>query len=139
MEIICRMTLYNFYTIITMEVPIEKKTEKWEYQVNLSMAIKVCFAFLSDHMGSENINDLISRYILPIRSDRTYVRSYGSSRLPVSPTVSCKAQLSLTVYHFLRQICNLSVCHIQKYLNCTKHLLIELLTANKCLYWLAHG
>lgn len=73
-EILCRMTLYNFCTIITMEVPIGKKTEKWEYQVNLSMAIKICSAFLSDHMGSGNVNDLISRYILPIRPDRTYAR-----------------------------------------------------------------
>lgn len=73
-EILCRMTLYNFCTIITMEVPIEKKTEKWDYQVNLSMAIKICFAFLSDHMGAGNVNDLISRYMLPIRSNRTYAR-----------------------------------------------------------------
>lgn len=73
-EILCRMTLYNFCTIITMEVPIKKEKGKWEYQVNLSMAIKICFAFLSDHMGSGNVNDLISRYILPIRPDRTYAR-----------------------------------------------------------------
>ena len=73
-EILSRMTLYNFCTIITIEVPIEKETEKWEYQVNLSMAIKICFAFLSDHMGPGNVNDLIGRYILPIRPDRTYAR-----------------------------------------------------------------
>ena len=73
-EILCRMTLYNFCTVITMEVPIEKKTEKWEYQVNLSMAIKICFAFLSEHVDPGNVNDLISRYILPIRPDRTYAR-----------------------------------------------------------------
>ncbi len=72
--ILCRMALYSFCTIITMEVPIEKKREKWEYQVNLSMAIKICFAFLSDQMGPGNVNDLISRYILPIRPDRTYAR-----------------------------------------------------------------
>lgn len=72
--ILCRMALYNFCTIITMEVPIEKKTAKWEYQVNLSMAIKIYFAFLSDQMGPGNVNDLISRYILPIRPDRTYAR-----------------------------------------------------------------
>ena len=73
-EILCRMTLYNFCTVITMEVPIEKKTEKWEYQVNLSMAIKICFAFLKEHMGPGNINGLISRYMLPIRPERTYAR-----------------------------------------------------------------
>ena len=73
-EILCRMTLYNFCTIITMEVPIKKRTGKWEYQVNLSMAIKICFAFLSDQMEPGNVNDLISRYVLPIRPDRTYAR-----------------------------------------------------------------
>ena len=73
-EILCRMTLYNFCTIITMEVPIKKRTGKWEYQVNLSMAIKICFEFLSDRMGPGSVNDLISRYILPIRPERTYAR-----------------------------------------------------------------
>ena len=68
------MTLYNFCTIITMEVPIKKRTGKWEYQVNLSMAIKICFEFLSDRMGPGSVNDLISRYILPIRPNRTYAR-----------------------------------------------------------------
>ena len=73
-EILSRMILYNFCTIITMEVPIKKERGKWEYQVNLSMAIKICFAFLSDHMGPGNVNGLISRYILPIRPERTYAR-----------------------------------------------------------------
>ena len=73
-EILSRMILYNFSTIITMEVPIKKEAGKWEYQVNLSMAIKICFAFLSDHTGPGNVNDLISRYILPIRPERTYAR-----------------------------------------------------------------
>lgn len=73
-EILCRMTLYNFCTVITMEVPIEKKAEKWEYQVNLSMAIKICFEFLLDHVGPRNVNGLISHYILPIRPGRTYAR-----------------------------------------------------------------
>lgn len=73
-EILCRMALYNFCTIITMEVPIKKKTDKWEYQVNLSMAIKICFAFLTNHMDAGKVNGLISRYILPVRPDRTYAR-----------------------------------------------------------------
>lgn len=73
-EILCRMILYNFSTIITMKVPIEKKTEKWEYQVNLSMAIKICFAFLSDHVAPGNVNGLIGQYILPVRPGRTYAR-----------------------------------------------------------------
>lgn len=73
-EILCRMILYNFCTIITMEVPIKKQTGKWEYQVNLSMAIKICVAFLQDKASPGNVNGLISKYILPIRPDRTYTR-----------------------------------------------------------------
>lgn len=73
-EIFCRMTLYNFCTIIILDVPIKKEQSKWAYQVNLSMAIKICFAFLSDHVGPGSVNDLISRYILPIRPERTYTR-----------------------------------------------------------------
>ena len=75
-EIICRMTLYNYCTIITMEIPIKKDRGKWEYQVNLSMAMKICFELLSENknIDPENVNDLISQYILPIRPDRAYAR-----------------------------------------------------------------
>ncbi len=79
-EILCRMILYNFSTIITMEVPVEKKEGKWEYQVNLSMAIKICFAFLSDHVSPGNVDGLISQYILPIRPDRAYARQHKFQR-----------------------------------------------------------
>lgn len=73
-EILCRMTLYNFCTIITLDIPIEKKTEKWRYQVNLSMAIKICFSFLRNRVSSENITDLIRSYILPVRPGRDFER-----------------------------------------------------------------
>lgn len=73
-EILCRMTLYNFCTIITVEVPTSKRTEKWEYQVNLSMAIKICFKFLTTNMAPGNVDELIPLYILPIRPGRTYER-----------------------------------------------------------------
>lgn len=73
-EILCRMVLYNFCTIVTLEVPVDKKTEKWEYQVNLSMAIKICIAFLSDHAAPGNVETLIKQHILPVRPDRSYAR-----------------------------------------------------------------
>ncbi|MCM1561922.1 MAG: IS4 family transposase [Butyrivibrio sp.] len=74
-EVVCRMILYNFSTVITMEVKPEKKEQKkWGYQVNLSMAIKICFAFLQDRVAPGNVDGLISQYMLPIRPDRTYAR-----------------------------------------------------------------
>ena len=59
-----------------MEIPIKKDRGKWEYQVNLSMAMKICFEFLSENknIDPENVNGLISQYILPIRPDRAYAR-----------------------------------------------------------------
>lgn len=73
-EILCRMVLYNFCTVIAMEAPIEKKDGKWEYQASLSMAIKICFAFLQDHVDPRKVNSLIGQYILPVRPGRTYAR-----------------------------------------------------------------
>lgn len=73
-EILCRMILYNFCTVITMEVPIQKEPGKWDYQVNLSMGIKICFAFLLGRVAPGNVNGLIGQYILPIRPNRTYAR-----------------------------------------------------------------
>lgn len=73
-EIFCRMILYNFCTIITMKVPVEKKGRKWEYKVNLSMAIKTCFSFLRGNVLAKNVNELIGNYILPFRPGRSYPR-----------------------------------------------------------------
>lgn len=73
-EILCRMVLYNFCSIISIEVPIEKKEGKWEYKVNLAMAIRTCASFLVDKVRPGNVNTLIRRYILPIRPDRDFER-----------------------------------------------------------------
>lgn len=73
-EIFSRMTLYNFCTIITLHETTDKKTEKYVYQVNLSMAIKICYAFLIAESDADNIAELLSRYLLPIRLDRSYER-----------------------------------------------------------------
>ena len=70
-EIVRRMILYNFCTIITMEVTLEKKEKKWEYQVNLLMAIKICFAFLQNHVAPGNINGLIRQYSIYCQSGQT--------------------------------------------------------------------
>lgn len=91
-EILCRMTLYNFCTIITVEVPMEKKGGKWEYQVNLSMAIKICFAFLNNRVAAENVNALISKHILPIRPAEISTAVSDSGLRQVSPTGSFDAE-----------------------------------------------
>lgn len=75
MELWSRLILYNFCSIIILHVPIKHKTRKYEYQVNFSLAMKICFDFLRG-LAPPNIESLISKYILPIRLERNYARQH---------------------------------------------------------------
>ena len=48
---------------------------KHEYQVNFSLAMKICFDFLRG-VAPPDIESLISKYILPIRPERNYARQH---------------------------------------------------------------
>lgn len=61
------------HTIDTLNFHSKKK---YIYQVNFSLAMKICVAFLRNKESPPDIQDLINRYILPIRSDRTYARQH---------------------------------------------------------------
>lgn len=75
MEIYARMLLYNFCSFITAQVIIDKKDTKHIYQVNYSMAIKICHEFLSAYRGfSIAVESLIGGFLLPIRPGRKYER-----------------------------------------------------------------
>lgn len=75
MELWGRLILYNFCSIIILHVPIKHKDRKHEYQVNFSLAMKICFDFLRG-VAPPNIESLISKYILPIRLERNYARQH---------------------------------------------------------------
>lgn len=70
-----RLILYNFCSIIILHVPISRKSRKHEYQVNFSLAMKICFDFLRG-TAPPDIESLISKYILPIRLERHYARQH---------------------------------------------------------------
>lgn len=75
MEIYARMILYNFCSFITAQVIVDKKDTKHSYQVNYSMAIKICHEFLSAYNGSSiDVEGLIGSFLLPIRPGRKYKR-----------------------------------------------------------------
>lgn len=75
MEIYARMILYNFCSFITARVIVDKKDTKYTYQVNYSMAIKICHEFLSAYGGSSiAVESLIGSFLLPIRPGRKYER-----------------------------------------------------------------
>lgn len=75
MEIYARMILYNFCSLITAKAVIEKKDTKHVYQINYSMAVKICHEFLSAYGGSAiSVESLTGRFLLPVRPGRKYER-----------------------------------------------------------------
>lgn len=71
-EIFARLTMYNFCEIITTHVIIQQKNRKYSYQVNFTMAISICLQYFRcmNVVLSPNVEALIKRYILPVRSGR---------------------------------------------------------------------
>lgn len=74
-ELLCRIILYNFCSIIILHTPIKERKQKYIHQVNFSLAMKICFDFLNGKVFS-NVESLISKYILPIRPERNYARQH---------------------------------------------------------------
>jgi hypothetical protein len=83
-EIWARLILFNFCSIITAQVVIAHKNTKHTYQVNYTMAIKICHHFLRIAQGRAppNIQRLISRCTLPIRPGRSFHRHNRIRRPP---------------------------------------------------------
>lgn len=84
-EIWARLILYDFCSLITTHVIIKKKDTKHIYQVNYSLAIKICHNYLRLKRGKSppDVEGLISRNILPIRPGRKFARQ-KRFRLPAS-------------------------------------------------------
>ncbi|MDY6304846.1 MAG: IS4 family transposase [Lachnospiraceae bacterium] len=87
MEVWARLILYNFCSIVTGHVVIEKKCRKHTYQVNYTSAYKICHYVLALHNGESppETESLIGKWILPIRPDRKYARQHRF-QVPVSFT-----------------------------------------------------
>ena len=83
-EIWARLILFNFCSIITAHVVTDKRDTKHSYQVNYSMAIKICHYFLRLARGKDppDINGLISGCALPIRPGRRFHRHNRIRRPP---------------------------------------------------------
>jgi hypothetical protein len=85
MEIWARILLYNFCSIITDHVAVNRKGKKHMLQVNYSVAYDACHYLLRLHGGEESpkIESLIEKNFLPIRPNRKYARQHRF-RVPVS-------------------------------------------------------
>lgn len=79
-EIYARFIMYNFCQLITSNVALRKKDCKYKYQINFSAAVSVCRFFFRHFNNSSppDIQSLLSRFILPIRNDRSFPRRSAS-------------------------------------------------------------
>jgi hypothetical protein len=75
-EIFAKMVMYNFCSIITSHVVIQKKQRRHCYQVNFSKAISICKNYLKSYdVHPPNVEALIQKSILPIRNSRSSPRN----------------------------------------------------------------
>ena len=77
-EILARLILFNFCTVITLHVVVAHNDTKHIYQVNFSMAFKICRRLISlrEHDPPIDVETLIGSYILPVRPGRTFARQH---------------------------------------------------------------
>jgi len=88
-EVWARLVLYNFCSVITSNVTVAKKSDrKYEYQINYSVASKICHQLLRYRSAEDpplDIEGLISSLLLPIRPGRNFPR-LKRFQLPMSFT-----------------------------------------------------
>ena len=76
-EVYAALTMFNFCNRISREVVIQqKKTNRYEYKVNLTMAIFLCKEFFRDPNGdAEKLVQEIAMYTEPVRPGRADQRN----------------------------------------------------------------
>lgn len=75
-EVYAGLILYNYCQIITSHVTLKHKDRTYEYQLNYTMAIKLCCIFLKNNSLKSDIEKLIEKELLPIRPGRNAERKY---------------------------------------------------------------
>lgn len=75
-EIWAKTILHNFSSEIALNVEIEEKERKYQYQVNYSEAVKICRDFLRirDNSTVQDTEGLIAQNIEAVRPGRTFPR-----------------------------------------------------------------
>lgn len=76
-EIYARLIMYNFSLLIAGKVMIpEQPCRKYRYLINFAQAIRICIEYFRIHNSSPpfDLQALLSRFILPERKGRTYIR-----------------------------------------------------------------
>ena len=73
-EIFARLTMYNFYELITQSVVIQQKDRKYAYKVNFSAAVHICRQFFLRDLPPPRVEAMLAKHISPIRHGRSRPR-----------------------------------------------------------------
>ena len=73
-EIFARLTMYNFYELITQSVVIQQKSRKYPYKVNFSAAVHICREFFLRDLAPSRVEALLTKFISPVRPGRSSPR-----------------------------------------------------------------
>lgn len=70
-EIFVRLLMFNFCSRIANSVIVEQdNNKKYEYKINFTQAIHICFSYLKQESAKIDIRELIRKFIEPIRPGR---------------------------------------------------------------------
>ena len=73
-EIFARLTMYNFYELITQSVVIHQSNRKLAYKVNFSAAVHIGRQFFLGDLPPPLVEALLAKHISPIRPGRSWPR-----------------------------------------------------------------
>lgn len=73
-EIFARLTMYNFYELITQSVVIQQSRKKYAYKVNFSAAVHIGRQFFLGVIPPPLVEALLTKHISPIRPGRSRPR-----------------------------------------------------------------
>lgn len=80
-EVFAALIMYNFCQMIASLAVIAKKDSRYFYQINFSLAVRICTAFFrSRDPTPPEVEALLLAHLLPIRKGRSFPRDKHSSR-----------------------------------------------------------
>lgn len=75
-EIYAHLVLFNFCAMIVNYTPVTQSLDKkYEYKINFVAAVGICRAFLLSNGDKINVDELILKYLVPIRPNRSAPRN----------------------------------------------------------------
>lgn len=82
LEIFARLIMYNFVSLVTSLVTVDKKNRSLPYKPCFSAAVLICRSFFLKNMPLVSLETLLRKNILPCRPGRSYPRNLISKSAP---------------------------------------------------------